>query len=216
MSNRFRVILGFFLASLLMVSGLVYAADGRAVVREQQLQREVRLLQMINQLNLTDEQVEKLLPALKKLQEVSATRQSQAVEMLGRYREALMKGEKTGDVQRRMAAIRAQEMKVESETMKLQLMKILTPEQFRKLGAFLNFQSSQGKSPGPVTRIGRVQRSRGRTPDKFWAAKRVQLRAGRLRPIAQGNRRPALRRPMPSNGNQILDDLIKALEKKSK
>jgi Spy/CpxP family protein refolding chaperone len=214
MSNRFRVILGFFLALLLMVSGLVYAADGRAVVREQQLQREVRLLQMINQLNLTDEQVEKLLPALKKLQEVSAIRQSQAVEMLERYKDALIKGEKPGDVQRRMAAIRAQEMKVESETMKLQLMKILTPEQFRKLGAFLN--SSQEKSPGPVTRIGRVQGSRGLTPDKFWAAKRVQLRVGRLRPIAQGNRRPVQRRLIPSARNQILDDLIKALEEKSK
>ncbi len=155
MFNGKKVISMLVVLGLLMVSGIVYGEEvpqRRIGANALELTRDIKILEMINELELTEEQITKILPVLKKFNEVITLTEKESVELLQMRKGALLNDEpmqvNVEDLRRR-ATIRAQELKVARETLKLQFMKVLSLNQMQKIQKLFSPMSNRSVNQRP-------------------------------------------------------------------
>ena len=226
MFNWKKVMAMLLILGLLIGPGIVFGEEvpqRRIGANALQVIRDIKILEMINELELTEEQIMKVLPILKRCDELIRLMKKESVDLLERRKDALLNDEPMqidAETLRMRAAIRAQELKVVRETLKLQLMKILSPNQIQKLQEFFS-----SRSDGPGNRI--AQRGQNRSQDRI--IERVKdfqalPRGERLKAIGafrkDQQRQETIKRGIAldmirdSNRGEILGDIIRVLEER--
>jgi hypothetical protein len=111
------------------------------------LTKDIAVLRCINALELTDEQIAALLPALREVKKIVEREETEVRERLIKEKEALLRGEKTsvdsGEVLKNVA-LRAQRLKVAMEGLKLKMIEVLTPQQLVKVQRVMLARQSEG------------------------------------------------------------------------
>lgn len=120
------------------VSSVSAAGDTNANANPNaQLSQEVQLLQKLNQLNLTNEQIDKMLPILKDISKTYTDSQNEVTKILTQQKDLLLKrkAQEAQALSEQIKAIREKaSLKIKSAMVDLQL--IFTPDQKQKLAKF--------------------------------------------------------------------------------
>lgn len=128
------------------------------------LVKDIALLRSINALELTDEQIEALLPALRGVRDILEKAQTDVLERLNKEKESLLRGEKSESDSSEVlksVLLRAQQLKVAIEELKLKVIEVLTPEQLMKVRRMMPATGSAGvQSVVPLETISPVGATR--------------------------------------------------------
>lgn len=142
-----RCLCGVLFMMFFFIAGVVGTVSAASVDPMAQLKLEVNLLQQINQLNLTNEQIDKMIPILKNVQAIMQKANTDLQAVLVKEKELLLqrKVNEAEALQIERKVIREKAI-LQVKTVLVDLQKILTPDQLKRLqgsGNFLNMQPFQ-------------------------------------------------------------------------
>lgn len=134
MQTEKRALFGVLVMLVFLLAGVVGTVSAAAAEQTAQLRLEVRLLQRINELNLTNEQIDMLLPVLKSVQSIMQKSEADLEILLAKEKELLLqrKTKEAEALQVEKKVIR-EKAALQVKTALVDLQKILTPEQLKKI-----------------------------------------------------------------------------------
>lgn len=155
MKTENRILYGALVMVFFLIAGVVGTVSAAGLDQTAQLKLEVDLLQQINQLNLTNAQIDQILPILKNVQGIMQKAETDLEKLLAQEKQLLLQ-RKTKEVealQVEKKVIREKAV-LQVKTALVDLQKILTPEQMKKLQGHFNL-SAQQKALDEVRAIGK-------------------------------------------------------------
>lgn len=151
MKKEKGILFGVLVMMFFFIAGVVGTVSAAGVDQTVQLKLEVNLLEQINQLNLTNEQIDKILPILKNVQTIIQTANTELQAVLAKEKELLLQ-RKTNEAEALQVEKRVirEKAALQVKTVLVDLQTILTPEQLKKLQSVRN-----------LTNLQRVEEARG-------------------------------------------------------